>query len=127
MSETTRRRFLQYGLGGGALLALPATARRGLAGSSNPPPRRAAAAGGRLTGGRLRKFREPLPVPGNGIVVATPSGTNQYSFTQREIKRRLHPDLPPTTVWAYDDGSGLAGQAGRSAWCWPRRAGRRCG
>ena len=106
MSETTRRRFLQYGLGGGALLALPATARRGLAGSLTHRP----ASG--LAGGRLRKFREPLPVPGNGIVVATPSGTNQYSFTQREIRRRLHPDLPPTTVWAYDDGSGLAGQAG---------------
>ena len=106
MSETTRRRFLQYGLGGGALLALPAAARRGLAGSLTRRPASA------LTGGRLRKFREPLPVPGNGIVVATPSGTNQYSFTQREIRRRLHPDLPPTTVWAYDDGSGLAGQAG---------------
>ena len=106
MSETTRRRFLQYGLGGGALLALPATARRGLAGSLT----RRRASG--LAGGRLRKFREPLPVPGNGIVVATPSGTNRYSFTQREIRRRLHPDLPPTTVWAYDDGSGLAGQAG---------------
>ena len=111
MSETTRRRFLQYGLGGGALLALPATARRGLAGSLTRRPA-SGLTGGRLTGGRLRKFREPLPVPGNGIVVATPSGTNQYSFTQREIKRRLHPDLPPTTVWAYDDGSGLGGQAG---------------
>ena len=121
MSETTRRRFLQYGLGGGALLALPAAARRGLAGSLTRRPTSG------LAGGRLRKFREPLPVPGNGIVVATPSGTNQYSFTQREIRRRLHPDLPPTTVWAYDDGSGLAGQAGCSAWCWPRRAGRRCG
>ena len=106
MSETTRRRFLQYGLGGGALLALPAAARRGLAGSLTRRPTSG------LAGGRLRKFREPLPVPGNGIVVATPSGTNQYSFTQREIRRRLHPDLPPTTVWAYDDGSGLAGQAG---------------
>jgi len=106
MSETTRRRFLQYGLGGGALLALPVAARRGLAASLGRRP------AGALAGGRLRKFREPLPVPGNGIVVATPSGTNEYSFTQREIKRRLHPDLPPTTVWAYDDGSGLAGQAG---------------
>ena len=116
MSETTRRRFLQYGLGGGALLALPATARRGLAGSLTRRPASGLTGGrltgGRLTGGRLRKFREPLPVPGNGIVVATPSGTNQYSFIQREIKRRLHPDLPPTTVWAYDDGSGLGGQAG---------------
>jgi spore coat protein A len=55
---------------------------------------------------------QPLPVPGNGIVVATPSGLNQYSFTQREIARQLHPNLPATPFWAYDDGSGLAGQAG---------------
>jgi spore coat protein A len=54
-----------------------------------------------------------LPVPGAGIVVATPSlGRSQYALTQREIRRRLHPDLPATPVWAYDDGSGLAGQAG---------------
>ncbi len=106
MTDTTRRRFLQYSVGAGALLALPAAAQRGLARGLARGPASA------LSGGRLRKFREPLPVPGNGIVVATPSGTNQYSFTQREIKRRLHPDLPPTTVWAYDDGSGLAGQAG---------------
>ena len=45
-------------------------------------------------------------------MVATPSGHNRYSFTQREIRRHLHPDLPPTPLWAYDDGSGLAGQAG---------------
>ena len=44
--------------------------------------------------------------------MATPSGASQYSFTQRQISRRLHPQLPPTPVWAYDDGSGLAGQAG---------------
>ena len=100
MTETTRRRFLQYGVATGAVLAAPVV-RRGLAAAvtdSRP----------RLAGG-LRKFREALPVPGNGIVVATPSGTNRYSFTQREIRRALHPDLPPTPVWAYDDGSGLAG------------------
>ena len=38
MSETTRRRFLQYGLGGGALLALPATARRGWRAANRAPP-----------------------------------------------------------------------------------------
>ncbi|MGC2354104.1 MAG: multicopper oxidase domain-containing protein, partial [Candidatus Udaeobacter sp.] len=37
---------------------------------------------------------------------------NQYAFTQREIARQLHPQLPPTPFWAYDDGSGLGGQAG---------------
>jgi spore coat protein A len=106
MTETTRRRFLQYSVGAGALLALPAAAQRVLTRGLT----RGLSSG--LSGGRLRKFREPLPVPGNGIVVAGQSGTNQYSFTQREIRRRLHPDLPPTPVWAYDDGSGLAGQAG---------------
>src|ERR1019366_1670099 len=98
MTDTTRRRVLQYGMAAGARLRVPAAPRL----SSAPA----------LTGGPLKKFREPLPVPGKGIVVATPSGTNRYSFTLHEISRKLHPDLPPTPVWAYDDGSGLAGQAG---------------
>src|SRR5678810_1117307 len=64
------------------------------------------------TGRRLTKYLEPLPLPGAGIVVATPTRPNQYSFAQTEIVRQLHPNLPPTPLWAYDDGSGLAGQAG---------------
>ena len=93
----SRRRFLQYGVGAGAALTLPWTV----------TPSRAAA-----TRGSLRKYIEPLPLPGAGIVVGTPIGPNEYSFTQTEISRQLHPDLPPTPLWAYDDGSGLAGQAG---------------
>ncbi|HEX6136780.1 MAG TPA: multicopper oxidase domain-containing protein [Casimicrobiaceae bacterium] len=62
--------------------------------------------------GRLRKFVQPVPRPGAGIVVASASAPNAYRFTQREIFRQLHPDLPPTPLWAYDDGSGLGGQAG---------------
>jgi hypothetical protein len=89
MTETTRRRFLQYGVATGTVLAIPA-ARRGIAAAVTD--RRPRLAGG------LRKFREPLPLPGNGIVVATPSGANRYSFIQREIQRTLHPDLPPTPV-----------------------------
>jgi spore coat protein A len=98
MEGMTRRRFLQYGAGAGAALALPWAART---------PAASAAPGLKLT-----KYLEPVPLPGNGIVVATPSGTNEYSFVQREISRQLHPQLPPTPLWAYDDGSGLAGQAG---------------
>ena len=64
------------------------------------------------SGGKLKKYVQPLPLPGAGIVIATPSALNTYAFTQREISRQLHPDLPPTPLWAYDDGSGLAGQAG---------------
>jgi spore coat protein A, manganese oxidase len=101
MTDATRRQVLGYGMGASAALAMPGVAFRGV---------RAANAAG--TGRKLRKFVEPLPVPGAGIVVATPSGHNCYSFTQREIRRQLHPHLPPTPVWAYDDGSGLAGQAG---------------
>src|SRR6266542_3512597 len=96
--QLTRKRFLQYGAAGGAALFLPWTARAPVA---------TAAMRGKLT-----KYLEPVPLPGNGIVVATPSGANQYSFSQREITRRLHPQLPPTPFWAYDDGSGLTGQAG---------------
>src|SRR5512132_215652 len=98
MRRITRRRFLQYGLGAGASLAV--------SWAGGVPLARAA------KGGKLAKYLEPLPLPGAGIVVATPSAANTYSFTQREISRRLHPDLPPTPVWAYDDGSGLGGQAG---------------
>jgi len=93
MRHITRRRFIQRGLGVGGTLLLPWPVRP-------------------VSGGKLAKYVEPLPVPGAGIVVAAPSGPNAYAFTQRQIYRQLHPDLPPTPLWAYDDGSGLAGQAG---------------
>jgi spore coat protein A len=94
----TRRSFLKYSAGASATLALPWTVRQAFA---TGPAR-----------SLLTKYIQPLPLPGAGIVVATPSGMNQYAFTQREIARQLHPNLPPTPLWAYDDGSGLAGQAG---------------
>ncbi len=93
----SRRRFLQYGAAGGAALLLP-QARISPAHADASPA--------------LPKFREPVPLPGAGIVVATPNGRNRYAFRQREIARQLHPYLPPTPLWAYDDGSGLGGQAG---------------
>jgi len=93
MKRITRRRFFQYGLAASGALALPWPA-QGAAGD------------------KLAKYVQPLPLPGAGIVVATPSGPNTYAFTQKQIRRQLHPDLPPTPFWAYDDGSGLVGQAG---------------
>ena len=67
-------------------------------------------------GGSLAKYLTPLPLPGAGIVVATPSvvsaGVTHYVFTERVISRQLHPQLPSTPLFAYDDGSGLGGQAG---------------
>jgi spore coat protein A len=97
MKKITRRRFLRYTAGLGGALALPAV---------YLPAARAA------PGSKLTKYVQPLPVAGAGIVVATPSGTNVYSFTQTQISRQLHPALPPTPIWAYDDGSNLVGQAG---------------
>jgi spore coat protein A, manganese oxidase len=96
-ARLSRRRLLQYGMAGGATLLLP---RQSLAASAG------------VTTRGLAKFLEPVPLPGAGIVVATPSGANQFSFAQTEIRRRLHPQLPLTPLWAYDDGSGLSGQAG---------------
>lgn len=98
MITITRRNFLKYGVGAGAALALPWTVRQ--------------ASAARPARSMLTKYIQPLPLPGAGIVVASPSGTNQYSFTQKQIMRQLHPNLPPTPFFAYDDGSGLAGQAG---------------
>ncbi len=101
MEPITRRQFLRYGAGVGAALLLPPWAGAALA--RVPTTAR---------GGTLAKYVEPLPLPGAGIVVAKPSGPGQYSFSQVQIARRLHPHLPPTPLWAYDDGSGLEGQAG---------------
>jgi spore coat protein A, manganese oxidase len=103
VAGVTRRRFLQYGVGVGAMLALPWAARTPLAGTPPAPT---------ASGGKLTKYLELVPLPGAGIVVATPSGTNQYALRQTQIARRLHPQLPPTPLWAYDDGSGLSEQAG---------------
>ena len=88
MQPITRRRLLQYGLGTGAALALSWTSRIPWAASAS-------------AGGKLTKYVQPVPLPGDGIVVATPpdpSEPNRYSFTQREISRRLHPQLPKTPV-----------------------------
>jgi hypothetical protein len=98
MKGITRRGLLGHGLSASAALALPWVARNSAANAA--------------MGGKLMKYIEPVPLPGAGIVVATPSGPNQYSFTQTEITRQLHPQLRPTPLWAYDDGSGLAGQEG---------------
>ncbi len=98
MSRISRRQFLGYSAGVGAAMAVPMAAWPGI--SSAAP------------GGTLTKYVQPVPLPGAGIVVASSSALNQYTFTQREIARQLHPQLPPTPLWAYDDGSGLSGQAG---------------
>ena len=97
MAAFTRRRLLQYGAAGAAAWMVPW---------------RLATAGAARQTKWLRKYVEEVPLPGRGIVIARPSATDTYIFRERSISRRLHPDLPATPFWAYDDGGGLAGQAG---------------
>jgi len=101
MTQITRRSFLKAGAGLAGALAFPV----GTSGRAYAQP-------AMMRRGRLRPYVQALPVPGDGIVVATQSAPGAYTFTQREIARQLHPDLPSTPIWAYDDGSGLSGQAG---------------
>jgi spore coat protein A, manganese oxidase len=110
MDRFSRRRLLQLGAATGAGIALSRVLGspfgRAVAG---PVPSTGAPV---VQAGTLSKYVEPLPVPGDGIVVASPTRLNHFAFAQREIARQLHPSLPPTPLWAYDDGSGLGGQAG---------------
>jgi spore coat protein A, manganese oxidase len=97
MARLSRRQLLESGLVAGSALVLPwGVAQR-------------ARAGDRVA---LRRFVQRLPVPGDGIVVARPASDGGYAFSLRQISRELHPDLPSTPLWAYDDGGGLSGQAG---------------
>jgi spore coat protein A len=53
----------------------------------------------------LTPFVDPLPLP----VVATPvdgnaGGAAAYHLKLVQLEQQLHHDLPPTTVWGFDDG-----------------------
>ena len=99
MEAMTRRRFLQYGAGAGAALALPWATRM--------PAARAAG------GAAAEEVRAAGAAAGRGDRRGHPERTRpSIRSRRREITRQLHPDLPPTPLWAYDDGSGLGGQAG---------------
>ena len=63
-------------------------------------------------GAQLEKFIQKVPLPGDGIVVATERTRRVFVHAEPDLPRQLHPQLPPTPFWAYDDGSGLDGQAG---------------
>jgi spore coat protein A len=52
---------------------------------------------------QLPSFTTPLPIP----VKATPASANRYRLTLRQFTQQLHPKLPRTTLWGYDDGSGI--------------------
>jgi spore coat protein A len=55
----------------------------------------------------LTPFIDALPVPGPASPVSGSSGgAATYEITMKEFQQQLHSELPPTTVWGYDDGTG---------------------
>ena len=61
----------------------------------------------------LTPFVDPLPLP----AVATPlaqsaAGPPRYRLSMVERQQKLHRDLPPTTVWGFDDGTTGGGTPG---------------
>jgi spore coat protein A len=55
----------------------------------------------------LTPFIDALPVPGPATPVSGQSGAAAtYDITMEEFTQQLHTELPPTTVWGYNDGTG---------------------
>jgi spore coat protein A, manganese oxidase len=72
-------------VGGGALSLVPARA-----------------TGQGLTGAGLKKFVDALPVPGVIAPSGILDGAPLFNVTMRQVKQKLHKNLPPTTVWGYN-------------------------
>jgi spore coat protein A len=55
----------------------------------------------------LTPYIDALPVPGPATPVSgSPGGAATYDITMKEFQQQMHSELPPTTVWGYDDGTG---------------------
>lgn len=50
----------------------------------------------------LVKFVDPLPIPPILKPICKRFGTTYYTVRMKEIKKKLHRDLPPTTLWGYE-------------------------
>jgi spore coat protein A len=49
----------------------------------------------------LRKFVDPLPIPGVLRPVRKVNGVPFYEVPMTQFRQQLHRDLPPTTVWGF--------------------------
>jgi spore coat protein A len=55
----------------------------------------------------LEPFVDPMPIPPLADPVSgSPGGVATYDMAISETQQQLHSDLPLTTVWGYDDGTG---------------------
>jgi len=53
----------------------------------------------------LEPFVDPLPRPAVAQpITGIPGGEASYTISMREVRQKLHRDLPSTTVWGYGDG-----------------------
>ena len=50
----------------------------------------------------LEKFVDALPIPPVLKPESSYDGTPFYEVTMKQVKQKLHRDLPPTTVWGYN-------------------------
>jgi spore coat protein A len=50
----------------------------------------------------LKKFVDPLPIPPILKAKGKRNGIPYYEVTMKQVKQKLHRDLPPTTVWGYN-------------------------
>jgi spore coat protein A len=52
-------------------------------------------------------FIDPLPIPSVAVPVAgDPGSAASYEISFKQFEQQLHSELPPTTMWGYDDGTG---------------------
>lgn len=50
----------------------------------------------------LKKFVDPLPIPPILKAKGKHNGIPYYEVTMKQVKQKLHRDLPPTTIWGYN-------------------------
>ena len=60
----------------------------------------------------LTPFVDPLPLPAIASAVGNSPDGLQYRLSMVERQQKLHRDLPPTTVWGFDDGTTGGGTPG---------------
>ena len=105
--DSKRRRLLKVGgalgvsgaLGGGIALTalLPDAAHTAARRHQHRTPPQADTAARALT-----KFVDELPIPATLTTNNVMNGVPLFDVTMRRLKKKLHRDLPPTTLWGYN-------------------------
>jgi len=80
-----RRRFMKVGTALGMAGALPVNS---VAASESTP--------------ELEKFVQPMPIPEVREPDGWWRGGDYYEISMEEVEKKVHPDLPPTTMWGFD-------------------------